>query len=320
MKRSFSFFICVFIITVSTISIAQTFPSKPVTLVVPFPPGGPTDTSARLVAKYLSNYFKQSFVVENKAGAGGTTGSLFVSHALPDGYTLLWGSTSSLGVAPALYPKINYQPLSSFTPISMIGRSPVIFVANTKLNVSSLKEFIQLSKTKPLSYGTPGNGSLNHLVGEWLKNKAKFEMLHVPYKGGAQALNDLLGGQVDMTMETITSVLPFTKSDKLKILASAGSVRSIQLPSIPTVHEIIGIDYEAYSWVGMLAPVSTPVENIKVLSDALMNITTDLMFQKELIQIGIEPTPSDPQKFRIDIQNELNKWSKIIKDANIVGE
>jgi len=293
---------------------AQTYPSKPISIVVPFPPGGPTDSSARLMARFLTAHLKQSVVVENKPGAGGTTGSTLVARSVPDGYTLLWGSTSSLGVAPALYPKLNYQPLNSFAPLAMIARSPVILASRAGLKANTLKEFIALSKEQNLSYGSAGNGSLNHLVGEWLKSEGHFEMLHVPYKGGTPALNDLLGGQVDMTMETIPSILPFVKSDRLKILATGGRSRAPQLPQVPTVREVIGGEYEAYSWVGLVAPIQTPVEVLKVLSSAIVASENDQAFQAEMAQTGLDPVKSSPDRFRADIENELKNWGKLIKD------
>ncbi len=293
---------------------AQSYPSRPISIVVPFPPGGPTDSSARLMARFLSSHFKQSVVVENKPGAGGTTGSTLVAKSNPDGYTLLWGSTSSLGVAPALYPKLNYQPLNSFAPLAMVARSPVIFASRAGLKANTLKEFIALSKEQNLTYGSAGNGSLNHLVGEWIKSEGRFEMLHVPYKGGTPALNDLLGGQVDMTMETIPSVMPFVKSDRLKILATGGRARAPQLPNVPTVREVIGGDYEAYSWVGLVAPIQTPGDVLKVLSGAITASENDQAFQAEMAQTGLDPVKSSPEKFKLDIENELKKWGKLIKE------
>jgi len=289
------------------------YPTHPVSVVVPFPPGGPTDSSARLMAKYLSTHFKQSFVVENRPGAGGTTGSTYVAKSNPDGYTLLWGSTSSLGVAPTLYSKLSYSPLSSFAPLAMIARSPVIFVSKSGLKATSLKEFIALASQQKLSYGSAGNGSLNHLVGEWLKSEGHFDMLHVPYKGGTPALNDLLGGQVDMTIETIPSAMPFVKSDRLNIIATGGKARAPQLPQVPTVREVIGGDFEAYSWVGLVAPIATPVEVLKLISGAITASENDAAFQKELSLTGLDPVKSSPDAFRADIESENKKWGRLIK-------
>ena len=295
---------------------AAAYPTHPVSVVVPFPPGGPTDSSARLMAKFLSTHFKQSFVVENRAGAGGTTGSTYVAKSTPDGYTLLWGSTSSLGVAPTLYAKLSYSPLTSFAPLAMIARSPVILVSRSGLKATSLKEFIALSATQKLSYGSAGNGSLNHLVGEWLKSEGHFDMLHVPYKGGTPALNDLLGGQVDMTMETIPSVLPFVKSDRLSIIATGGRARAPQLPQVPTVREVIGGDFEAYSWVGLVAPVATPPEVLKLISQAITASENDAAFQKDMAQTGLDPVKSSPELFRADIDSENKKWGRLIKASS----
>ncbi|NBS08409.1 MAG: tripartite tricarboxylate transporter substrate binding protein [Betaproteobacteria bacterium] len=292
---------------------AQTYPSKTITVVVPFPPGGPTDSSARLIARALSAQLKQAVVVENRPGAGGTAGSTYVANAKPDGYTLLWGSTSSLGVAPTLYPKLAYGSLTSFAPLAMVARSPVIFVGRSGIKANSLKEFIALSKEQKLSYGSAGNGSLNHLVGEWLKSEGGFDMLHVPYKGGTPALNDLLSGQVDMTLETVPSVTPFIKTDKLKILATGGRQRAPQLPGVPTVREVIGGEFEAYSWVGLVAPIQTPPEVLKALSDALMACENDAALQRDITATGLDPVKSSPEKFRQDIEAELAKWTRLVR-------
>jgi tripartite-type tricarboxylate transporter receptor subunit TctC len=299
--------------TTSAASSSGIYPTHPVSLVVPFPPGGPTDSSARLMAKFLSMHFKQSFVVENRAGAGGTTGSTYVAKSSPDGYTLLWGSTSSLGVAPTLYPKLSYSPLTSFAPLAMIARSPVVLVSRSGLKATSLKEFIALSGSQKLSYGSAGNGSLNHLVGEWLKSEGHFDMLHVPYKGGTPALNDLLGGQVDMTIETIPSAMPFVKSDRLNIIATGGRARAAQLPQVPTVREVIGGDFEAYSWVGLVAPMATPPEVLKLISGAITASENDAAFQKEMAQTGLDPVKSSPESFHADIDSENKKWGRLIK-------
>jgi tripartite-type tricarboxylate transporter receptor subunit TctC len=195
----------------------------------------------------------------------------------------------------------------------MIARSPVIFVSKSGLKATSLKEFIALASQQKLSYGSAGNGSLNHLVGEWLKSEGHFDMLHVPYKGGTPALNDLLGGQVDMTIETIPSAMPFVKSDRLNIIATGGKARAPQLPQVPTVREVIGGDFEAYSWVGLVAPIATPVEVLKLISGAITASENDAAFQKELSLTGLDPVKSSPDAFRADIESENKKWGRLIK-------
>jgi tripartite-type tricarboxylate transporter receptor subunit TctC len=297
---------------------AQTFPTRPVTIVVPFAPGGPTDSSARLIGKSLSATLKQPVIIENRPGAGGTLGSGYVARATPDGYTLLWGSTSSLGVAPALYPKLTYAPLTSFAPLGMVARSPIILTGRGDAKVNSLKDFIALAREKKLSYGSAGSGSINHLVGEWFKDEAKIDLLHVPYKGGAPALNDLLGGQIDMTLETIPSISSFLKTDRIKVLATAGRARSPELPNVPTVREVIGGDFEAYSWVGLVAPAKTPPETLRVLSDAMRAAENDPAMQREIAATGLEPVKSSPEQFKRDIEAELAKWTRLVNKVKPV--
>ncbi len=309
--RSVGFFVSVAVCALSTVG-AQTFPARPITIVVPFPPGGPTDSSARLVGKSLGSILKQAVVIENRPGAGGTTGSTYVARGTADGYTLLWGSTSSLGVAPTLYPKLGYAPLTSFAPLGMVARSPIILAGRGDMAANTLKEFIALSREKKLSYGSAGSGSINHLVGEWFKNEANVDMLHVPYKGGLPALNDLLGGQIDMVFETIPTVSPFLKSERLKVLATAGRSRSALLPNVPTVREVIGGNFEAYSWVGLVAPANTPPETLKILSDAMRTAENDPLLQAEIAATGLEPVKSSPEKFRQDIESELAKWTRLV--------
>jgi tripartite-type tricarboxylate transporter receptor subunit TctC len=292
---------------------AETFPARPITIVVPFAPGGPTDGSARLIGKALGEALKQPVIIENKPGAGGTLGSTYVARAKADGYTLLWGSTSSLGVAPALYKNLGYAPLTSFAPLGMVARSPIIIAGRGNMKPNSLKEFLAHSRDNKLSYGSAGNGSINHLVAEWLKEAANVNLLHVPYKGGAPALNDLLGGQIDMTLETIPTVTPFLKTDRLKVLATAGRTRSPMLPNVPTVQEVIGKDFEAYSWVGLVAPAETPAATLKILSDAMRAAEANPVVQREISATGLEPVKSSPEKFKQDIEAELAKWTRLVE-------
>ncbi|MFC7518063.1 Bug family tripartite tricarboxylate transporter substrate binding protein [Herbaspirillum sp. GCM10030257] len=301
-------------------ALAQSYPVRTITLVVPFAPGGPTDSSARLIGRSLSTRLKQPVVIENRPGAGGTTGSAYVARAKADGYTLLWASTSSVGVAPALYPKLSYSPLTSFSPLAMIARSPIVLTARGNIKAESLKEFIDLAKTQQLSYGSAGNGSITHLVAEWFNDEAKINTMHVPYKGGAPALNDLLGGQVDMTLETIPTVSSFIKTNRVKVLATTGKTRAPQLPNVPTVREVIGGDFEAYSWVGLVAPAGTPADVLKVLSDALQASENDSALQREIEATGLDPVKSSPEAFKRDIEAELAKWTRLVKKVNPVVE
>lgn len=301
-------------------AVAQSYPARTVTIVVPFAPGGPTDSSARLIGKALSARLRQPVIIENRPGAGGTTGSAYVARAKADGYTLLWASTSSVGVAPALYPKLSYAPTTSFAPLAMVARSPIVLTARGNIKAENLKDFIALAKTQQMSYGSAGNGSITHLVAEWFNDEAKINMLHVPYKGGAPALNDLLGGQVDLTLETIPTVSSFIKTDRVKVLATTGKTRAPQLPNVPTVREVIGGDFEAYSWVGLVAPAGTPADVLKVLTDAMQAAENDPALQREIEATGLDPVKSSPDAFKRDIEAELAKWTRLVKKVNPVVE
>ncbi len=300
----------------TTSALAATYPEGPVTIVIPFPPGGPTDTSARLVGKSLSKQLGQPVIIENRAGAGGTVGSTQVARAKPDGYTLLWASTSSLGVAPGLYPKLAYSPLKSFAHIGLVARSPILLVVRSSLPPKTLKELVDYSHTHKVAYGSAGNGSINHLTGEWFKDVSKAEMLHVPYKGGAPALADMLGGQIDMTLETITIVRPHLESGRAKVLATSGATRSADMPDVPTVSEVVGQDFEAYSWMGLVAPANTPADIVKKLNAALRAAQEDPDLLKLMKTGGLDVVKTTPQEFKDFVGKDSAKWAELVKRTN----
>jgi tripartite-type tricarboxylate transporter receptor subunit TctC len=298
-------------------SSAAAFPSRVITIVVPFPPGGPTDQSARLIGKALSARLGQSVIIDNKPGAGGTIGSAAVARATPDGYTLLLASTSTFGVAPLIYSSPKYSPTTSFAPLGMVARSPLVFVGKPGMKGDTLKDFIATAKVEKLSYGSAGNGSIIHLAAEWFKEEAGVDLLHVPYKGGAPALADLLGNRVDLTLETIPTVSPFLKNGRVKVLATAGHSRSRELPGVPTVKEVIGGTYEAYSWVGLVAPAHTPPGALKVLADAMEAAANDPATAAAITATGLEPVKSSPALFKRDIEAELAKWGRLVKKTDL---
>jgi tripartite-type tricarboxylate transporter receptor subunit TctC len=291
---------------------AQDYPTGPITLIVPFPPGGPTDVSARLVGKSLGTLLGKPVIVENRPGAGGTVGSAFVARAPADGYTLLWGSTSSLGVAPSLYPNPGYAPMTSFAPIGMVGRTPILLVTRSALPPKTLQEFVAYAKTNKSSYGSAGNGSINHLTGEWLKEVAKFDMLHVPYKGGAPAFADMVSGQVDMSLETITLAQPYMANGRIKVLATTSAKRSPAMPDVPTVQEIYGNDFEVYSWLALVAPAKTPPAVLQKLNDALRGAQNDPELRKQMETGGLEVIQTTPDEFRTFLAGESKKWTALV--------
>ncbi|OVZ60697.1 hypothetical protein CDO44_08205 [Pigmentiphaga sp. NML080357] len=295
---------------------AAEFPTSPVTIVVPFPPGGPTDTTARLVGKTLSRQLGQPVVVENRAGAGGTVGSAYVARAKPDGHTLLWASTSSLGVAPGLYRNLAYSPISSFEHVGLVARSPILLVVRASLEPDTLQALTAYAATHKVSYGSAGNGSINHLTGEWFKEVSGAKLLHVPYKGGAPALADMLGGQIDMTLETITVVRPYLESGRAKVLATAGAARSPEMPNVPTVREIYGHDFESYSWTGLVAPAGTPADVVRKLNAALHAAQDDPELVEQMKAGGQEVIKTTPSEFKQFLAGDTRRWAELIKRTN----
>ncbi|MDX3905227.1 MAG: tripartite tricarboxylate transporter substrate binding protein [Pigmentiphaga sp.] len=295
---------------------AANFPEGPVTIVVPFPPGGPTDTTARLLGKTLARQLGQPVVVENRAGAGGTVGSAYVARAKPDGHTLLWASTSSLGVAPGLYRNLPYSPVKSFEHIGLVARSPILLVVRASLEVDSLQALTEYAAKHKVSYGSAGNGSINHLTGEWFKEVSGAKLLHVPYKGGAPALADMLGGQIEMTLETITVVRPYLESGRAKVLATAGATRSPDMPQVPTVREIYGQDFESYSWTGLVAPAGTPPEVVRKLNAALHAAQDDPELVAQMKSGGQDVTKTTPEEFKRFLVGDTQRWAELIKRTN----
>jgi tripartite-type tricarboxylate transporter receptor subunit TctC len=287
--------------------------------VVPFPPGGPTDSSARLIAKSLSIRIGQPIVVENHGGAGGTIGPTYVSKASPDGYTLLWGGTSSLAMGPALYPQLNYDSLKSFAPISMVVRSPDVLAARSDLPVANLQALIAAAQAKPgaLTFGSAGVGSSTHLAGEFFKSSYSLDLLHIGYNGGAAAVTALMAKQIDVLFETVPTLLPHIKAGAIKAYAVAGAQRSPLLPDVPTFKEATGTDFQAYSWFGLLAPAGTPPAVVQVLVDALKATLAEKEVAEQLGSEGFETVGDTPEEFAHLIDSERQQWAKVVKVAHV---
>ena len=301
-------------------ALAQAYPAKPVHLVVPFAPGGPTDASARVLAKALETRLGQAVIIDNRPGAGGTVGPLTVMHAPADGYTLLWAGTSSMAMGPALYHDLAYDPVKSFTPISMVVRSPELLVGRSNLPPNTLKELIQLAKTQPgkLTFGSAGAGSSTHLAGELFKSTFGIDLLHVGYKGGAPALADLIGKQIDLDFDTVATLVPHVKSGAIKAYAITGDKRSALLPDVPTVLEATGTEFEAYSWFGLVAPVGTPPEVVQKLGSELTMALADKDVREALVGMGFEVMGTSGPAFGQAIASELKKWTAVVQKNGIV--
>lgn len=294
---------------------AQPYPARPVKIVVPFPPGGPTDVVGRMVASKLSDAFGQQFVVENRTGAGGTVGSEAVSQAAPDGYTLLYGSTSTLAMAPGLYRKLAYDPRKSFAPVSLVSGGPLLVAVNAALPVNTLAQLIALAKEKPgaLNYGSGGNATPPHLAAEMFKSLSGANLTHVPYKGGGPAMLATMSGEVQVIFEGPVILLPQIKAGRLRALAITGTARDAALPDVPTVIEAGLPAFQVNFWSGLVAPAGTPPEVVAALNAALRKSLAALDARDTLVKFGLAPSTNTPGEFAQFIDSEIARWNKAIQ-------
>ncbi|MEK8048720.1 tripartite tricarboxylate transporter substrate binding protein [Ideonella sp. DXS22W] len=302
---------------------AEAWPSKPITLIVPFPAGGPTDVLGRAAGRILQDRLKQTVVVENRPGAGGNIGTEQIAKAAPDGYTLGVGVISSLSIAPQLLAKLPYHPRTSFTPIGMIGIAKGAIVAHPSAPFNDLKGLIAYAKAHPkrLAFGSSGIGTSNHLAGEYLQSLAHIELLHIPYKGTSQVAQDLLGGQLPLSFETsLLTTAPAVKAGKLKAIAITAGTRSALLPDVPTVAEQGFAGFDVPSWFGLIAPAGLPRDIVVALNRALVDGLKQPDVAERFAQIGAEPTPGTPEQFAQTIADENVRWGKVIRDARITPE
>ncbi len=301
---------------------AETFPSKPIRLVVGFGPGGINDIVARVVGQKLGEALGQPVIVENKAGAGGTIGADSVAKAKPDGYTLLLGSVSNVAMAPSQYKSLPYDPIKDFAPVALLAAAPNILVVNPKFPVHSVKELIALAKKEPgkISYASAGKGTSNHLTVELLKSLADIDLVHVPYKGDALGITDVIGGQVPMMFPTLPVALPHIKSGKLRAVAVSSPKRTALAPDVPTVNESAGLkDFEVSVWVGILAPANTPKDIVDRVSSELTRIVQTPAVKEKLASLGAEPDPRDSAQFASYIKSETAKWAKVAAAAGMTS-
>jgi tripartite-type tricarboxylate transporter receptor subunit TctC len=298
------------------------YPVKPIRLIVPFTPGGVTDTSGRYIADQLSTKLGQQIVVENRPGASGNIGSYQVASAEPDGYTLLLGFDGTLVINPHVFEKISFDTVKDFSPIGKIGDAVLILVANNNFPGKTVNDMIAISKKDPqgLSYGTSGAGSSPHIAGELLKQKTGANLVHIPYKGGGQAMTDLLGGNIPLVYTAVAGANQHIKSGRLTPLAVSSFQRSSSLPDVPTFMESGIKDFELSSWVGLLAPAKTPRPVIMRLNQALNEILASTEGKERLNAMGITATVGSPEKFSEQIKFDLTRFAAIVKNANIKAE
>jgi tripartite-type tricarboxylate transporter receptor subunit TctC len=298
------------------------YPVKPIRLIVPFTPGGVTDTSGRYIADQLSTKLGQQVVVENRPGASGNIGSYQVASAEPDGYTLLLGFDGTLVINPHVFEKISFDTVKDFSPIGKIGDAVLILVANNNFPGKTVNDMIAISKKDPqgLSYGTSGAGSSPHIAGELLKQKTGANLVHIPYKGGGQAMTDLLGGNIPLVYTAVAGANQHIKSGRLTPLAVSRFQSSSSLPDVPTFIESGIKDFELSSWVGLLAPTKTPRPVILRLNQALNEILGSTEGKERLNAMGITATVGSPEKFAEQIKFDLTRFGAIVKNANIKAE
>jgi tripartite-type tricarboxylate transporter receptor subunit TctC len=315
MKR----FLLIAALAQAAVSAAQTYPSKPVRLVVPFAAGGNVDITARQIAPGMSELLGQNFIVDNRAGAGGVIGAEIVAKAVADGYTLMMGSNSTVSVAPALYPKLNYHPVRDFSPVSLVATTPFVLVVHPSVPAKSVKELIGLAKTKSgrLSMASGGTGSSNQLVGELFQALSAVRFTHVPYKGAGPAGVDLMAGQVDLLFDQLSSSVGPIKSGRIRALAVTSAARTAVFPEIPTAKEAGVTNFEVTNITGVLAPAGTSPDIIARLNAAILKVLAAPATKERFAGLALEAAASTPEQFSVYIKEDFARWTKVVKDANI---
>jgi len=300
-------------------ALAQTWPTKPIRLVVPFTPGGSSDILARAVGQKLSEAWGQPVVIDNVPGAGGSLGTDRVAKAAPDGYTLLMGHIGTLAVNPSIYPKLPYDPVKSFTPVAWVASVPNVLVVHPSVPATSVKELVALAQSRPgqLNYGSGGNGSAAHLATEYFKLQTQTFIVHVPYRGTAPAVTDLVGGQIQLLFTGGPALIPFVKSGQLRALAVSSSKRLDALPDVPTVAESGYKGFEADQWYGVVAPAGTPREIVQKLNAQINQALASNELRTRLQSEGAIAMPTTPEAFGALIVREIARWKPVVKAGNI---
>ena len=319
MKKILTILVSIVAAIAGSASLAQSYPVKPVRLIVPFPPGGNTDVLGRLMAQKLSEAFGQQFFVENRAGGAGTVGADAAAKSPADGYTIFFGTTGALSSAPALQPKLSYDPVKSFAPISALAGAPVVVMVSGTVPVNSLKEFIEYAKARPgkLTYGSAGVGHFLHVAGEAFNATAGVQLFHVPYKGVNQALVDMLAGRLDVMIDTIVIYAPHVQAGKLKALAVGQGKRLSRMPDIPTTAEagLPGFEFAAY--FGLLAPAGTPADIVRRLNAEVVKALGAPDVIDSLGKMGLEPYPTTTEQYAALIAEDLTKWKRLVGQIGI---
>ena len=295
------------------------FPTRAVTLIVPFPPGGGTDTGACIVAQKLGAKWGQTVIVENKGGAAGAIGADAVAKARPDGYTIMMGNIGTQAINPSLYKKLPYDPASAFAPISLVAELPLAMMVNPALPANSAKEFVALAKSQPgkLSYSSSGAGGAPHLAAEMFKEATGTFILHVPYRGGGPAISDLLAGHVQVSFMTVLEASGHVKAGKLRALAVTSSKRVGALPDVPTLAETVVPGFNSISWIGLLAPAGTPKDVVEKISADVRDVLAADDVKGKLLELGAIPSGNTPAEFQQLIASDTKRYAQVIKDKKI---
>jgi len=301
----------------STLAAAQAWPAKPIKFVVPYPPGGTSDILARAVGQKLQEKWGQPVVVENKPGATGNIGADYVAKSPPDGYTMLLADIGSLAIAPSVVHGLPFDPVKDFTPIVMVAYSPHLLVVHPSVPAKDAKELIALAKAKPdsLNFAVSGLGGANHLAGIEFEQRAKIKWSYIPYKGGSQALTDMVGGQAQVMFNGMLATYPFVKEGKLKVLAISSAKRWPTLPDVPTVAESGMPGFETGSYQGIVAPAKTPPDIVKKMHDTVMEVLATPEMKDRLDKAGAEVRAMSAPEFGTFIRNERDKWAKVVKES-----
>jgi tripartite-type tricarboxylate transporter receptor subunit TctC len=306
----------------SSVAIAQPYPAKPIRIVVPFPPGGSTDLLARRIGEKLQAAWTQPVIVENRPGAGGTVGSDAVAKSAPDGYTLLMGVTGTHAISASLFAKLPYDPVRDFTPITLVVSVPLVLVTGPSVPARSLAEVTALARARPasLTYGSPGNGTSMHLTGEMYNLQAGVATTHIPYRGSAGAMSDLLGGQIAMMWSDILVALPHVRAGKVRAIVTTGAKRHYALPDVPTVAEAGLAGFEVNSWQGLFGPAGMPPEIVARLNAAVVKTLALPDVREFLTAQGFEPSSetsgNSPEAFAAHVRSEVAKWARVVRASN----
>ena len=307
------------LVLAATGGLAQPYPARPVRLIVPTTPGGSVDTLARTIAPRLSERFGHQVVVDNRSGAGGTIAAEFTARSAPDGYTLMIGTIAGLATNVSLQQKLSYDPLRDFAPVTLVATQNLVLTVHPSVPAKNVRELVKLAKARPgqLAFASAGNGTGSHLSGELFKQLAGVDVLHIPYKGVAPALVDVISGQVSMSFPSILTSLPQVRSGRLRALAVSGAQRSAALPELPTMMEAGVKDYESATWYGIVAPVATPPEIVNKLNAEIAAILKQPDTRERIARDGADSVGNTPQQFGAFMKSEIEKWRKVIRAAGI---